>query len=233
MEVLSSNNLKNALLLKQLYLRKQLGYNYTSMTAFTEETTHFTLPNNLVNVKKQADVCHLCLLSKSRNHVVFGEGNPHATLMFIGDMPSTSDDSSGKIFTGRTGELFDNMINKVLHLERKDVYITHLIKCRISQKESLTQEYIDTCYPFLHKEIELIQPKVIVTLGQMAYEYISKTSEKIEKVHGIAHTINNSILIPMYHPHYLLRNPSSKKEAWEDLLNIKSYLSQNNKHEEK
>jgi len=217
-------NLKNALLLKQLYLLKQLGYRYTSITPYLEDTPNFLLPNSLENMKKQALACHLCDLSKFRNKVVFGEGHPHSTLMFIGDLPSSSDDSSGKIFTGRAGELLDNMIEKVLGLKRKDVYITNLLKCRVHDNQAPSPRHTHTCHPYILKEIELIQPKIIVTLGQLAYEYMSHTTEAIEKVHGIAHTVNNITVIPMYHPHYLLRNPSSKKEAWEDLLKIKTYL---------
>lgn len=217
-------NLKNALLLKKLYLLKQLGYRYTSIRPYVEGEPNLILPNSLESVKKQAYACHLCDLSKSRHKVVFGEGNANASIMFIGDLPSTSDDSSGKIFTGRAGELLKNMIEKVLEVERKNVYITNLLKCRVHDNQSPSPRHTHTCHPYLLKEIELINPQIIVTLGQLAYEYISNTTEAIEKVHGIVHTMNDITMIPMYHPNYLLRNPSSKKEAWEDLLKIKTYL---------
>lgn len=122
-------NLKNALLLKHLYQLKQLGYAYTSINLYKEKEPDLTLPNTLDSLEKQARECHLCELSKSRHNVVFGEGSPHAKLMIVGDFPNNSDDSMGKIFTGRTGEILTNMLEKVLGLCRDEVYITNLVKC--------------------------------------------------------------------------------------------------------
>ena len=221
-------NLKNALLLKQLYQLKQLGYRYTSVVPYKEDEPDFTLPNSLEMLKKQALACHLCTLSKSRNKVVFGEGHLQSTLMFIGDTPSSSDDSEGKIFTGRSGELLTKMIENVLHLRREDLYITNILKCKSLETQTFSPAHIHTCQPYLMKEIALVQPKVIVTLGEVAYQHLSGDTTDIETIRGTNHVKDGYTLIPTYHPSYLLRNPSAKKEVFEDLLKVKEILKLSN-----
>ena len=218
-------NLKNALLLKQLYLLKQLGYNYTSVNAFKEEEPDLTLPNTLEKLQKQAHECHLCDLSKSRTQVVFGEGNTSATLMFVGEAPGATEDSSGKPFMGNSGELLTKMIENVLELSRSDVYITNMVKCRPRDNAAPTPVEAHTCQPYLLKQIELIEPKIIVALGATAYHYLSGDDSPIAKIRGTVHAKNGYTLIPTYHPAYLLRNPSAKKEVFEDLKMIKSLLA--------
>lgn len=217
-------NLKNALLLKQLYQLKQLGYKYTSLSIYKEEEPNFTLPNTLEALKKQAYGCHLCTLSKSRQKVVFGEGSLHAKIMFVGDGPSASDDSSGRIFTGRAGELLTKMIENVLGLKREDVYITNVLKCRALNTQTPSPAHIHTCQPYLLKEIELVKPAIIMTFGAIAYQSLTNDDTPLEKVRGIIHNHDKYTLLPTYHPHYLLRNPSAKKEVLEDLLKIKNYI---------
>ncbi len=217
-------NLKNALLLKQLYLLKQLGYNYTSVTAFKEDEPDLTLPNTLEKLKKQALECHLCQLSKSRTHVVFGEGNISADIMFVGEAPGATEDTSGKPFVGRSGELLTNMIEKVLLIPRTEVYITNIVKCRPRDNAEPTPTEAHTCHPYLLKQIELIQPKIIVALGATAYHYLSGDDTAISKVRGTLHEQNGYILVPTYHPSYLLRNPSAKKDVFEDLKMVKEMM---------
>jgi len=217
-------NLKNALLLKQLYQLKQLGYKYTSFTPYKEEETPLGLPNTFESLKKQALECHLCDLSKSRQKVVFGEGNIEAKLMIVGDIPSSSDDSEGNIFTGRSGELLTKMIENVLDLKREDIYITNILKCRAHNTQPPSPAHTHTCYPYLIKEIELIKPSIIIALGTLAYNYLSNDDSSIETVRGTVHILESYTLIPTYHPNHLLRNPSSKKEVFEDLLKVKTLL---------
>ncbi len=215
-------NLKNALLLKQLYQLKQLGYTYTSANIYKENEPNFSLPNTLESLKAQAIQCHLCTLSKSRQKVVFGEGNPNATLMLVGDTPSSSDDSIGHIFTGRTGELLTKMLENVLGLSRDDIYITNILKCRALDTQAPSPTHVHTCHPYLLKEIALIKPKYIVTLGAPAYHYVTGDDTPIKKIRGTIHKKENYLIIPTYHPSYLLRNPSAKREVYEDLLKIKA-----------
>jgi len=217
-------NLRNALLLKQLYQLKQLGYNYTSITPYKEDESNLILPNTFDALKKQAEECHLCELSKSRQKVVFGEGNLHAKLLFIGEGPGASEDSMGKPFVGRSGELLTKMIENVLDINREDVYITNIVKCRPPHNRTPAPTEAHTCHPYLLKQIDIIKPKLIVTLGATAYRYLTGDETSINKIRGTVHDQNEYKVIPTYHPSYLLRNPSAKKDVFEDLLKAKSLL---------
>lgn len=217
-------NLKNALLLKQLYLLKQLGYKYTDLTPFKKDEPDLSLPNTLDKLKKQAMECHLCQLSKSRTHVVFGEGNSDADLMFVGEAPGATEDSSAKPFVGRSGELLTKMIENVLSFSRSEVYITNIVKCRPRNNAEPTPAEAHTCQPYLLKQIELIKPRIIVALGATAYHYLSGDDTNISKVRGTVIQKKGYVLIPTYHPSYLLRNPSAKKEVFEDLKMIKALM---------
>jgi len=218
-------NLKNALLLKQLYQLQQLGYNYTDVNIFKEKEHDLSLPNTLEHLEKQAKECHLCELSKSRNRVVFAEGNKHAQLMIVGDFPSNSDDSTGKIFTGRSGETLTNMIEKVLHLKREEVYITNILKCRAIDTKSPSPTCTHTCYPFLLKQIELVKPKIILAFGDLAYQFLTQDDSNISEVRGRVHKKEAHSIIATYHPKYLLRNPSAKKDVFEDLKKVKELMT--------
>ena len=217
-------NLKNALLLKQLYQLKQLGYNYTSVVPYKEDEPNFTLPNSLDSLKNQANDCHLCTLSKTREKVIFGEGKPHAHIMFLGDSPSSSDESVGKIFTGRSGELLTKMIENVLHLQREDIYLTNILKCRSLENQNISPKHAHTCHPYLLKEISLVQPKIILTLGENAYFYLTGDNTPLNSIRGSVQQKDAYIVIPTHHPSYLLRNPSAKKDVLEDLLKLKALL---------
>jgi DNA polymerase len=219
-------NLHNALLLKQLYQLKQLGYRYTSITPYQEEKIDLALPDTLKSLQKQSENCHLCDLSKSRSKVVFGEGNPHADILIIGEGPGATEDSTGKPFVGRSGELLSKMLENVLGLTREEVYITNIVKCRPPNNRVPTPTEAHTCQPYLLKQIELIKPKLILTLGATAYHYLTGDDSGITKVRGTVHTYGDTLLVPTYHPSYLLRNPSAKKEVFSDLLHIKACMEQ-------
>ncbi len=220
----SMKNLKNALLLKQLYQLKQLGYKYTSVTIFKEDEPDLTLPNTIETLKKQAHECHLCQLSKSRNKVVFGEGSETAIVMIVGDAPSNSDDSSGKVFTGRSGELLTKMIENVLGLKRQEVYISNVLKCRALDTQSPSPAFAHTCHPYLLKQIDLIKPKIIIAFGELAYQYLTGDDSSLTETRGTVYEKEGYKVIPTYHPNYLLRNPSVKKEVFEDLKKVKVLL---------
>jgi len=219
-------NLKNALLLKQLYQLKQLGYRYTSASIYKEDEPDLTLPDTLEKLEEQAKKCHLCELSKNRTNVVFGEGNPQATLMFIGEGPGASEDSMGRPFVGRSGELLTKMIENVLQMPRGEVYIANIVKCRPPNNRAPSPTEAHTCHPYLLKQIALIKPKIIMTLGGTAYHYMTADETAISKVRGTLLQQNGYTLIPTYHPSFLLRNPSAKKEVFEDLKKVKALLQQ-------
>ena len=219
-------NLHNALLLKQLYQLKQLGYTYTSVSPYKEDKSTLILPSGFEALRKQALECHLCELNKTRQKVVFGEGNIDADIMFIGEGPGASEDSMGRPFVGRSGELLTKMIENVLQIKREAVYITNIVKCRPPNNRVPTPTESHTCQPYLLKQIELIKPKLIVTLGATAYHYLSGEETTMTKIRGSIHQQDNYTLIPTYHPSYLLRNPSAKKEVFEDLKKVKALMEQ-------
>jgi len=218
-------NLQNALLLKQLHQLKALGYNYTDAKPYTGKEQHeLTLPDNLEALKKQAQNCHLCSLSKGRYHVVFGEGDAQAEVMFIGDAPLEIEENEGKPFLGRGGEMLTAMIEKVLKLSRPNVYITNLIKCRPITNKVVHESEYHTCKAYLFKEIALVNPKVIVTLGEKAYHYLTNDTTPLKEIRGTLLPKEGYTIVPTYHPNFLLKNPSLKKEVFLDLQRVKSIL---------
>jgi len=217
-------NLHNALLLKQLIQLKQLGYRYTDASLRQDDKAMFSLPSDHVSLKKQANECHLCNLSKSRNKVVFGEGSLDADIMFVGDVPGASEDSSGHLFQGRSGDILTNMIEKVLETKREETYMTNIVKCKPLGDQNVNAAQIHTCSPYLTKQIELIKPKVIIALGKEAYKQLTDEDESLEKIHGIAHKVNAYTVFAIHHPVFLLRNPSAKRVVFEDLKKIKAFL---------
>jgi uracil-DNA glycosylase len=207
--------------IKQLLILKSLGYKYynPNLLSLTQDT--MILPENMDNLKKQTLQCHLCQLSKTRTNVVFGEGNLSAKIMFVGEGPGENEDKLARPFVGKSGELLNTMIENVLGLKREDIYIANIVKCRPPNNREPSQEEATTCLPFLKKQIEIIKPKIIVTLGSVALKYLTTNELKISKVRGSIIKQDNLTIIPTYHPSYLLRNPSAKKEAFEDLKTIK------------
>jgi len=217
-------NLHNALLLKQLYQLKQLGYRYTDISISQYSESNLKLPSNIIDLKNEIIECHLCELSKSRNKIVFGEGNESADILFIGEAPNAAENDSGKPFVGRSGELLTNMIERVLLIQRSDVYITNIVKCRPPDNRTPTPTEAHTCLPFLLKQIESIDPKIIVTLGATAYNYLTGDDSSISKVRGTVQRLDSYSIVPTFHPSYLLRNPSAKREAFNDMKLIKSLM---------
>jgi len=220
-------NLHNTLLLKRLYQLKSLGYKYTSEEVYTQDDQDLLeLPNSLEAVKKQASNCHLCSLSKNRKQVVFGEGNFQANLMFIGNKPLEIEESEGKIFLGRGGEMLTAMIEKVIGMAREEVYLTNLLKCHpLANKEIHASEF-HTCKAYLFKEIELVQPKIIVTLGEEAYHYLTNDTTPLNEIRGTIIEKENHSITPTYHPNFLLKNPSLKRDVFEDLKKVKKMLKE-------
>lgn len=167
--------------------------------------------------------CERCTLSGTRRNVVFGTGNREADLMFVGEAPGKDEDEQGEPFVGRAGKLLTDIIG-AMSLDRSQVYIANVIKCRPPSNRNPEQEEIDSCRPFLQRQIELIEPKVIVTLGKFAFQTLLKTDEQISRARGNWHELNGIKVMPTYHPAFLLRTPSAKKEVWEDMKQVMAVL---------
>ncbi|RUM43784.1 MAG: uracil-DNA glycosylase [Hydrogenimonas sp.] len=220
------NRLYNALQLKRLYQLKQLGFRYVPLVE-KRPSTEPSLPHDLKALEQIVSQCQLCGLSKTRTKTVFGEGNPYTDIMFVGEGPGAQEDATGRPFVGRAGELLTKMIENVLEVPRESVYIANIVKCRPPKNRVPTPEEAYTCIPYLKKQIELVQPHIIVALGATAYHYLTGDKTGITKVRGELIDMGSYQLIPTYHPSYLLRNPSAKKEVYQDLLKIKRLLCEN------
>lgn len=174
-------------------------------------------------LRQEALTCRRCALETTRTSVVFGTGNPNADLMFIGEAPGRDEDLQGEPFVGRAGKLLTDII-LAMTLERSQVYIANIIKCRPPGNRNPEEEEIASCRPFLQRQIELIDPKVIVTLGSFAFQSLFGTTEAISRARGTWRQMGEIRVMPTYHPAYLLRNPSSKKEVWEDMKQVMAVL---------
>jgi DNA polymerase len=181
----------------------------------------------LAAVREDIGDCMRCKLSRlGRTQVVFGVGNPNADLMFVGEAPGADEDVQGVPFVGRAGQLLTKII-EAIDLKREDVYIANVIKCRPPQNRNPEPDEIETCEPFLFQQIDLIKPTVIVTLGKFAAQCLLRSEEPISRLRGRIFDYRGAKLIPTFHPAYLLRNPSSKREVWEDMKLVKKVLRQN------
>ena len=171
----------------------------------------------LVDVRNEIGDCTRCRLhSQGRTQIVFGVGNPRADLMFVGEAPGADEDVQGIPFVGRAGQLLTKII-EAIGLTRDDVYIANVIKCRPPGNRNPEQDEVDTCEPFLYRQIDIIKPKVIVALGTFAAKALLQSTDPISRLRGRTYDYRGAKLIPTFHPAYLLRNPSSKREVWEDM----------------
>jgi DNA polymerase len=160
--------------------------------------------------------CERCMLSKTRKNVVFGDGNRFARLVFVGEAPGADEDEQGLPFVGRAGQLLTNII-RAMGLERKDVYICNILKCRPPGNRNPLPEEIRLCEPYLKRQLSLISPEVICAMGSFAAKTLLKTETPISALRGRFHLYEGIKLMPTYHPAYLLRNPPAKKQVWEDV----------------
>jgi DNA polymerase len=170
--------------------------------------------------------CQRCKLhTLGRRQVVFGVGNPTADLMFVGEAPGADEDLQGEPFVGRAGQLLTKII-EAIGLKRSDVYIANVIKCRPPGNRNPEPDEVDRCEPFLFRQIDMIRPKVIVALGKFAAQSLLKTNDPITRLRGREYRFRSATLMPTFHPAYLLRNPSSKREVWEDMKRVRAILSE-------
>ena len=180
-------------------------------------------PAALKAIRADIGDCTRCRLHKGRTNLVFGVGNPNAELMFVGEGPGADEDAQGEPFVGRAGQLLNNMIN-AMGLKREDVYIANVVKCRPPGNRTPEKDECDVCSPFLLRQIEVIQPKVIVALGAVAAKNLLAVNDSMANLRGRWYDFRGSRLTVTYHPAYLLRDPRQKKEAWKDLQMVMKYL---------
>jgi len=170
-----------------------------------------------------ASACVRCRLAQTRTQVVYGTGNPNADLMFIGEAPGRDEDLKGEPFVGRAGQLLTDII-KAMRLTRDDVYIANVIKCRPPENRNPEPDELDACRPYIRRQVELIQPKVIVALGRFALQSLLEKSFAITSARGQWLEYHGVKVMPTYHPAYLLRTPAAKKDVWTDMKKVMGEL---------
>jgi uracil-DNA glycosylase family 4 len=187
-------------------------------------TIHRSAADALAAVRTDIGDCTRCKLhGLGRRQIVFGVGNPAADLMFVGEAPGHDEDVQGIPFVGRAGQLLTKII-EAIGLAREDVYIANVIKCRPPENRNPEPDEVDTCEGFLFQQIDIIKPKVIVALGTFAARALLRTLDPISRLRGRVYEYRGAKLIPTFHPAYLLRNPASKREVWEDMKRVRELL---------
>jgi uracil-DNA glycosylase family 4 len=227
-------------LIEHLTFAKELGVSGTNRdqkwrARETPRTLDEAPPQQVVFSASKADAlaavradigdCTRCKLHRlGRRQIVFGVGNPDADLMFVGEAPGADEDIQGFPFVGRAGQLLTKIV-EAIGLKRDDVYIANVIKCRPPQNRNPEQDEVDTCEPFLFQQVDVISPKVIVALGSFAARVLLRTLDPISRLRGRVYEYRGAKLIPTFHPAFLLRNPASKREVWEDMKVVRRLLS--------
>jgi uracil-DNA glycosylase len=175
-------------------------------------------------IREDIGDCTRCVLHKQgRKQIVFGVGNPNAELMFIGEAPGADEDIKGEPFVGRAGQLLNNMI-KAMGINREDVYIANIIKCRPPGNRTPERDECETCSPFLMRQIAVVKPKAIVALGAVAAKTLLAINAPMIEMRGRWYDFRGTKLAVTYHPAFLLRDPRQKKEAWKDLQMVMKEL---------
>ena len=186
--------------------------------------------NKFQILQKECSTCVKCSLSSTRNNVVFGRGNPHSKLFVIGEGPGQQEDEQGLAFVGRAGKMLDSAFQSVGIDTNKDCYISNIVKCRPPNNRKPLANEVKECMPWLNEQIVLIKPKVIVLAGSTAVQSYLNIDEPISKLRGEWIVRNDIKYMPIFHPSYLLRNPSKDKGkpkwlTWQDLKKVKKEIS--------
>jgi uracil-DNA glycosylase len=179
--------------------------------------------DTLERIREDLGECTRCRLHEQRNKIVFGQGNPRAELVFVGEGPGHDEDLQGLAFVGRAGKLLTQMI-EAMGLQREDVYICNVVKCRPPENRKPEEDEAATCSPYLYRQLDVIGPKAIVCLGLTAAQALLKTKDSISRFRGQWFDYRNTKLLATYHPAYLLRNPAAKSEVWKDLQKVMAHL---------
>jgi uracil-DNA glycosylase len=205
------------------HIRPNVGFSAAAASPSLFEAAERIEGDTLERIRADIGDCTRCRLHKARHNIVFGVGNPQAKLVFVGEGPGHDEDVQGEPFVGRAGKLLTQMI-EAMSLKREDVYICNVVKCRPPENRLPERDEIATCSPFLLRQLEAIQPKVICCLGACSAQTLLQTNQGISKFRGEWFDFRGAKLIATYHPAYLLRNPNAKGEVWKDLQKVMAVL---------
>lgn len=210
-------------------------WGFTTVSGCPQQDKHFSqMPNagcsrdpqvkTLADLERLIQGCVRCSLSVKRKNIVFGSGNPQADLVLVGEAPGREEDEKGYPFVGEAGRLLEKILF-AMNLTREDVYICNVIKCRPPQNRDPQTDEINSCEPFLKQQLDIIKPKLIIALGRFATQTLLQTKAPISRLRGHWHEYEGVPLMPTFHPAYLLRNPSGKREVWEDMKQVLQRLN--------
>lgn len=178
--------------------------------------------SRLATVREELGDCRRCGLCQSRTKIVFGVGSESADIVFVGGGPADTDDQQGEPFVGEAGALLTRIITNVLRLERSEVYLCNVVKCRPPNDRSPEPDEVGACAPFLRKQLAVLQPKVVVALGRSALQALLGTDQPVGRMRGTAHPFDGAVLVPTHDPAYLLRNPADKRQTMQDMMLVRA-----------
>jgi len=216
-----------------LYLKYQeaLGIEWVPASEVKEIVKKLGTPKlphtQLEEIRKELGECNRCSLHLTRKNIVFGAGNPNASLVLVGEAPGAEEDLAGEPFVGEAGQLLNRILNAI-NLTRQEVYICNVIKCRPPKNRDPKPEEIKACFPFLKKQLEVIRPRIICALGKFAAQTLLETSEIISRLRGKVFEFQKIKVVPTFHPASLLRNPQWKPAVWKDIQLIQKLLEEEN-----
>ncbi|MDP6483519.1 MAG: uracil-DNA glycosylase [Nitrospinota bacterium] len=188
-----------------------------------EEMGPFKAVETLEEIRSDLGECTRCNLCEGRKNIVFGVGSPNADLVIVGEAPGRDEDIQAEPFVGRSGQLLNRML-EAIGLSREDIYICNVIKCRPPENRNPTPDEVETCEPFLIRQLKSLRPKVILAMGKFAAQTLLQTEERISRIRGNFHEYHGIPVMPTFHPAYLLRNQSQKRVVWEDLQKVHQTL---------
>ena len=186
-------------------------------------TEPFEKKDSLTDIRLNLGHCERCPLCETRKHIVFGEGDQNANLVFVGEGPGFEEDRSGRPFVGAAGALLTKII-QAMRLTRDQVYIANIVKCRPPNNRNPEENEINTCLPFLKRQLAAINPQIVCALGGVAAKTLLKSNLPISRLRGRFHKMDGMLLMPTYHPAFLLRNPERKRDVWMDVQKIMKKL---------
>jgi len=204
----------------------QLGVEYLSSAVSSSASSTVPKSSPFLSLRKNILHCQKCSLSQERKNAVPGEGNQEAELMFVGEAPGHDEDIQGQPFVGRAGQLLTKIIN-AMDYQRQEVFITNVIKCRPPQNRTPYKKEIEQCTPYLLKQIEMIDPRVIVALGKVAADFFIDSDLSMSLLRGNFYEFKKVRIMPTFHPSYLIRNEGNreiKKMVWEDMKKVMAVL---------
>lgn len=210
----------------EIPMKKEPAVEIASLFGDEKSVQPATANETLEDIRRDLGDCKRCKLWSTRTNIVFGEGNPKAELMFVGEAPGADEDASGRPFVGRAGQLLTKMI-EAIDLKREDVYIANTLKSRPPGNRNPEPDETKACIPFAFRQIAAIRPKLIVTLGNPATQGLLETKVGITRIRGTFQDyprIPGVKVLPTFHPAYLLRSPDKKREAWEDMKKVRAFL---------